>query len=440
MGTIGKNVVEPVGKKLFGSSKKKISGPPAGLSESTTTSKGFQPADLRDNDQCLQQMISLYFKHHGQTKYVAQELGIRRNTVIDAINARMLPYICRVWVEECGGEVARLAVKLKCTNDDDFHKTLRWHQRVEAYLSSIEVDSDNRISIAKALHFLRNIQEPLTPVAPPADDATVADRELLYRPNPGTDNMESIARKITKLKTLKFGTMMILGETGAGKGWLGKQIYHYLYPNEEKPYIHINCAHLISAAVELFGSVRGAFTDAVNKPGAFEMVSKGGVVFLDEIDALPMDVQMKLLLVLGEDGVFYRVGSTKPLTLSRFTLITATNQDLEIMAQRGQFRWDLLGRINQPCIRLKTWSQQPLQVKYVIIKELKAHIIENDFETPYSQLLSQEFRLTPEHLEVLINAQYTFNIRSVRKQITEFMTQFLLDNEKTDLTPFQFQR
>ena len=407
--------------------------------EHLTAPLPFSASDLRNNEECLKQMIELYFSHQGQTKYVAQALGIRRNTVIDAITNRMIPHVVKIWVEECQGDVAGLAEKLGIDNDDGFQKTLRWHQRFENYVSSIEVDSQNGISIAKTLHFLRNIQEPLLLDTPTNATAPTFEQVGIYRTNPGTDNVESISRKITKLKTLKFGTMMILGETGAGKGWLGKRIYNYLYPKNDKPYLHINCAHLISAAVELFGSVKGAYTDAVNKPGAFEQVANGGVLFLDEIDALPIDVQMKLLLVLGEDGVFYRVGSTKPIYLERFTLVTATNQDLEGLAERNKFRRDLLGRINQPCIRLKTWHQQPLNVKLLIIKELQEHITDNDFEEPYASLLTEEFALSSQQIEVLVNSRYTYNVRSVRKQITEFMTQFLLDHELPELQPFHLQ-
>ena len=397
--------------------------------------------DLKNSDHGLDQLIKLYFTYHGQTKYVAQHLGIRRNTVIKIIMERMIPHLSKLWIQHCGGSVAQLAHLLGYQDNEDFQKTLRWHHRFDNYMTSIEVDSKNNMAIAKALHFLRNIPEPflVKPQNQSSFDLPCSENDFQYRLDPGTDNAKSISRKITKLKTMKFGTMMILGETGAGKGWLAKRIYEYLYPKKEKLYIHINCAHLMSATVELFGSVNGAFTDAVNKSGAFELIANGGVLFLDEIDTLPIDVQMKLLLVLGEDGVFYRVGSTKSIYLNRFTLITATNQDLEEMTRQNLFRRDLLGRINQPCIRLKTWHQQPLEVRLHIIQELQHHIIENDFEQPYSTRLQNDFRLSKEQQEILLHAHYTYNIRSVRKQITEFMAQFLLEHSKTELKPFQFR-
>ena len=398
-------------------------------------------ADLRNSAQGLSELVKLYFTFHGQTKYVAQHLGVRRNTVITIITEKMIPFLSKLWIKECQGDVAQLAQRLGFQDHQYFHKTLRWHQRFDHYITSIDVDSKNSRAIAKALHFLRNIPEPLSVTSPheASLEASCSKNDFMFWPQPGTDNAESISRKITKLKTMKFGTMMILGETGAGKGWLARRIYDYLYPKEDKLYLHLNCAHLISATVELFGSVKGAFTDAVNKPGAFELIANGGVLFLDEIDALPIDVQMKLLLVLGEEGVFYRVGSTKPIFLHRFTLITATNQDLEAMASNHVFRRDLLGRINQPCIRLKTWHQQPLEVRFHIIHELQHHISENDFEPPYADQLQNNFQLSKEQMEILLHSHYTYNIRSVRKQITEFMAQFLLESGETFLKPFQFQ-
>ncbi len=402
------------------------------------TIAAFHTSDLHNNPQSLEKLIQLYFAHQGQTKYVAQHLGIRRNTLICVIKDKVIPYIAKIWIEQCQGDVAQLAKKLGYENNTKFQKTLRWHNRFDIYISAIDVDSENRVSIAKALYFLRDIPEP--PQAEqfplPSSPFVPLEQDLLYRLDPGADNPESISRKITKLKTLKFGTMMILGETGAGKGWLSRKIYEYLYPKKDRPYVHINCAHLISAAVELFGSVKGAFTDAVDKAGALEKVVNGGILFLDEIDALPMDVQMRLLLVLGEEGFFYRVGSTKAVYMQRFTLITATNQNLELMVENDRFRQDLLGRINQPCIRLKTWHQHPEGVKHLIIQELEDHIIENDFEEPYATQLQEEFQLSNSQMEILLHSQYTYNIRSVRKQITEFMSQFLLERSKLPIAPF----
>ncbi len=409
-----------------------------------TPSVSYQTSDLWHNDKCLKRLIELYFNYKGKIKYVSQKLGIRRNSVINAIKGRMIPYIAKIWIEECGGDQILLAKKLGLKDDDSFRKTLRWHQRFETYLSSISPGHQNAALIKKALVFLRtNPKSHFTsPLITSQQPLVVSESEratkLTFKDSE-TDDIQTISGKITQLKTLKYATMMILGETGVGKGWLAKRIYHYLYPEKDKPFIHINCAHIISAAVELFGCAKGAFTDAVPKTGAFEKIINGGLLFLDEIDCLPMDAQLRLLLALGEEGTFSRVGSSESIQLKKFTLITATNQSLDSCVKSNRFRKDLLGRIEKPFIKLKTWQQQPLSIKMFIIDELQKDIIQNDFEAQYASQIETNFQLLPEQIDLLLNSEYAYNIRSIRKQIIHYMTEYLLKHNKNTLVPFKFQ-
>lgn len=152
-------------------------------------------------------------------------------------------------------------------------------------------------------------------------------------------------------------TVLITGETGAGKGVLAKHL-HNSSEDPEQPFVHVNCTALPATLIEgeLFGHEKGAFTDAKeSREGLFEMAD-GGTIFLDEIGDLPLELQAKLLTVL-EEGKIRRVGSAKERTI-RVRVLAATNRDLEQGVENGQFREDLLYRINAFTIRLPSLRER----------------------------------------------------------------------------------
>ncbi|WP_437327508.1 sigma 54-interacting transcriptional regulator [Sorangium sp. So ce381] len=140
-------------------------------------------------------------------------------------------------------------------------------------------------------------------------------------------------------------TVLLLGETGAGKEVLAEHI-HRRSPRAQGPFVRLNCAALSESLLEseLFGHERGAFTSAVQaKPGLLETAEKG-TVLLDEVGELPPSIQVKLLRVLEERKVM-RVGGLSPRPIDvRF--ISATNRDLAAEVKRGAFREDLFFRLN----------------------------------------------------------------------------------------------
>ncbi len=163
------------------------------------------------------------------------------------------------------------------------------------------------------------------------------------------------ALKIPEIgKTGELPTILLLGETGSGKGVLARYIHDCdaKTGGVENPFVHVNCAALPASLIEseLFGHEKGAFTDArAARAGLFELAD-GGTIFLDEIGELPIEMQAKLLLVV-ERGVFRRIGGTKERRV-RSRIIAATNQDLEERSKAGTFRADLLFRLNALTIRI----------------------------------------------------------------------------------------
>jgi DNA-binding NtrC family response regulator/tetratricopeptide (TPR) repeat protein len=138
--------------------------------------------------------------------------------------------------------------------------------------------------------------------------------------------------------------VLILGETGTGKGLLARSI-HQAGPRRDGPFVGVNCAAIPETLLEaeLFGYERGAFTDARQaKPGLFQ-TAHGGTLFLDEIGLLPAALQGKLLTVL-EDRAVRRLGSTRPQAVD-VALVAATSVDLKRAIGEGRFREDLYHRL-----------------------------------------------------------------------------------------------
>jgi Nif-specific regulatory protein len=140
-------------------------------------------------------------------------------------------------------------------------------------------------------------------------------------------------------------SVLILGESGVGKELIAEQV-HLRSHRKNGPFIRVNCAALPEGLLEseLFGHVKGAFTDAVqNRRGRFELADNG-TIFLDEIGDLPLKLQAKLLRVL-QQKTFERVGSSDTVSVD-VRIVAATNRDIDSQVKRGEFRNDLYYRLN----------------------------------------------------------------------------------------------
>jgi PAS domain S-box-containing protein len=166
-------------------------------------------------------------------------------------------------------------------------------------------------------------------------------------------------------------TVLLLGETGTGKGLIARAI-HAKSSRRDRPMITVNCTALPANLIEseLFGREKGAFTGAdARQMGRFELAD-GGTIFLDEIGEMPLELQSKLLRVI-QDGEFERLGSPRTIKVN-VRIIAASNRNLEEEISNGRFREDLFYRLNVfpitiPPLRQRT-EDIPLLVNYFVAK------------------------------------------------------------------------
>ena len=160
-------------------------------------------------------------------------------------------------------------------------------------------------------------------------------------------------------------TVLIQGASGTGKELFAKAI-HNLSRRKTKPFIKVNCGALPDTLLEseLFGYVKGAFTDAKkDKPGRFALAN-GGTIFLDEVGDMSPSLQVKLLRVLQEKE-YEPLGSTSPRKTD-VRIIAATNKDLSTLVNEGKFRDDLYYRLNVVKIDLPPLSQRREDIPLLI--------------------------------------------------------------------------
>ncbi|MDH5541428.1 MAG: sigma-54 dependent transcriptional regulator [Nitrospinota bacterium] len=204
-------------------------------------------------------------------------------------------------------------------------------------------------------------------------------------------------------------TILILGETGTGKELVASAI-HRMSKRSKGPFVAVNCGAFAEGLLEteLFGHERGAFTGAVKKHmGKFEL-SDGGTLFLDEVGEMSKALQQKLLRVL-EQGNFYRVGGELSVNVD-VRVVCATNRDIFDMAQKGEFRRDLLYRLNVLALKVPSLRSRGGD------KEFLARI----FLDRYSKRYGKSIVALSEKVVTMIN-EYTFpgNVRELMHAVEQ---------------------
>lgn len=183
-------------------------------------------------------------------------------------------------------------------------------------------------------------------------------------------------------------TVLILGESGTGKELVARSI-HEQSNRSNKPFIAINCASFSETLLEseLFGYEKGAFTDAKSQKRGLAEIADGGTLFLDEIGEIPIHFQAKLLRFL-ETGEIRRVGGTKDLLLN-VRIICATNQPLEVLVQKNQFRADLFYRLNVLSVIVPPLKKRIDDIPLLVDNFIAMHGFQKEFSKEAMELLKK---------------------------------------------------
>ena len=216
------------------------------------------------------------------------------------------------------------------------------------------------------------------------------------------DRLE-IARKAAETDS----SVLLLGESGVGKELFAEQI-HLASPRKARPFIRVNCAAIPEALLEseIFGHVKGAFTDAVtDRRGRFELAD-GGTLFLDEIADMPLPLQAKLLRVL-QSRTFERVGASESIHVN-VRIIAATNRNLEKQVSAGLFRSDLFYRLNVLPIQIP-----PLRERREDIPALAAFFLRKHSRETKKQVT----QFTDEAMDLLLSYGWPGNVRELENAV-----------------------
>ncbi|MDR1419253.1 MAG: sigma 54-interacting transcriptional regulator [Treponema sp.] len=241
--------------------------------------------------------------------------------------------------DECIGVIELLNKK----DEKDFvQEDLEW---LEIFANQAALAITNAKSIEKAWNEIQILQDQLK---------TDQGYHTLVAKSPIILEKIEIIDRVAKTDS----SVLILGESGVGKEIFAEQI-HLRSNRKNDPFVRVNCAALPEGLLEseLFGHVKGAFTNAIaNRQGRFEMAD-GGTIFLDEIGDLSLSLQSKLLRVIQEK-TFEKVGSDNSITVN-VRILAATNKDIEALVERGEFRSDLYYRLNVLPIYIPPLRQRP---------------------------------------------------------------------------------
>lgn len=234
--------------------------------------------------------------------------------------------------------------------------------------------------------------------------------------------MQQVLKTAIKLATLDVSTILVMGESGTGKGLLTKFI-HARGKRKNGLFVQINCAALPESLLEaeLFGYEKGAFTGASEqgKVGLFEM-AEGGTLFLDEIGELALPLQTKLLKCLDEREI-RRIGGLKPIKI-RCTIIAATNINLAREIQKKNFRQDLFFRLNTFTIRMPPLRERPEDVFEM------THF----FLAKYQKAYGVKRRISSKAMERLLSYNFPGNARELKNIVKKAVVM----SEKTLIDEF----
>jgi len=227
----------------------------------------------------------------------------------------------------------------------------------------------------------------------------------------------AVARKASKTSS----SVLIYGDTGTGKELFAQSI-HYESKRKDAPFIAQNCAALPETLLEslLFGTTKGSFTGAVDRPGLFEQAD-GGTLFLDEINNMSLNLQTKLLRVLQESCI-RRVGGNREIAVD-VRIISATNEDPKELLKKGNLRKDLYYRINVI----------PIYIPNIVERIDDIPLLVDHFIREYNKKLEKDvWMISDELMDAFIKYHWVGNIRELKNFIESSMN--MLDQNEHVIT------
>jgi len=223
----------------------------------------------------------------------------------------------------------------------------------------------------------------------------------------GSAAVQEVLRQIRKVAPTP-ATVLLTGESGTGKELAARAI-HEISPRSAMAFVAVNCGAIPAELIEseLFGHVRGAFTDASRDKQGLAAEADGGTLFLDEIGELPIALQVKLLRFL-EDGEVRRVGDTRAERVD-VRVVAATARDLQRAVKEGGFREDLFYRLHVVGIRLPALRERPEDIPALV----------EHFLAKYRRLRPEAplRGITPEALEAMLAFRWPGNVRELEHAV-----------------------
>src|SRR6059058_1531655 len=279
-------------------------------------------------------------------------------------------------------------------------------------LGLVEETEPDAKGLARRLGLTGYLEKPADPAEVAATVRRLIERRKLQQRTGIIGESPAIQEVLVKIEQMApvSATVLIEGESGTGKELVARAI-HDLSPRRAKPFIAVNCAAIPDTLLEseLFVHEKGAFTGAAERRlGRFELAD-GGTIFLDEVGEMAPATQVKLLRVL-EDRTFFRVGGTQAIKVD-VRVVAATNKSLKEEVALGRFRDDLFYRLNVLYIYLPPLRERKTDIPLLVRR------FTPEFAREHSRPGHLFKGITPEALQILVDAEWPGNIRQLRNLI-----------------------
>lgn len=323
---------------------------------------------------------------------IVDEMNIKNSTLLEVLNKKeAIKNNMQRYVDKNGKEVITINTTIPIMNKNEFIGALEISKDVTA----VETLSEEIMDLKKNKNNKVNRQEKR------------------YRFEDIIGNSKVMKESIDKCKkaSKSDASILIYGETGTGKELISQSI-HYASGRKEYPFIAQNCAALPESLFEgiLFGTAKGGFTGAVDRPGLFEQANKG-TLLLDEINSMPMSLQAKLLRVLQE-GYVRRVGGSKDIPVD-VRVIATTNENTNKILNENKMRKDLYYRLSVINIEIPPLRERKEDISLLCDKFIKK----------YNEKLNKNIKgISYEAIDYLKSHSWQGNVRELENIIYSAMS------------------